>query len=121
MIQKTKGIVLRSIKYGETSLIVSVLTELFGLQSYLVKGFRINDEYSESKHYLDLEEGTFVEDQPKHPHYLQDREAAAVNDILKIMQPSELELVPLNQESRRRILHALEEYYLLHIPEFGML
>ena len=40
MIHKTKGIVLRSVKYGETSMIVTILTELFGLQSYLVNGVR---------------------------------------------------------------------------------
>lgn len=40
MIHFTKGIVLRSIKYGETSLIVSIFTELFGIQSYLVNGVR---------------------------------------------------------------------------------
>src|SRR4051794_14343326 len=40
MIHKTKGIVLRSVKYGETSLVVTVFTELFGLQSYLVNGVR---------------------------------------------------------------------------------
>ncbi len=40
MIHKTKGIVLRAVKYGETSLIVTILTELFGLQSYLVNGVR---------------------------------------------------------------------------------
>ena len=232
MIHKTKGIVLRSVKYGETSLIVTVFTELFGLQSYLVNGvrtvskkgatkaalfqpaaildlvayhnefknlqrlkefkwdylyqhiysdvrknavalfmielltkclkqpeanadlfyftedslhhldeandtvtanfplffalhlaaffgFRISDEYSQIKHYLDLEEGTFVEKQPEHQHYLQDREAAAVSHLLKIMQPAELEQVALNQELRRRITHALEEYYTLHIPDFG--
>lgn len=232
MIHKTKGIVLRSVKYGETSLVVTVFTELFGLQSYLVNGirtvskkggtkaalfqpaaildliayhnefknlqrlkefkwdylyhhilsdvrknavalfmielltkclkqpeanadlfyftedslhhldeanetvtanfplffalhlavffgFRISDEYSETKHYLDLEEGTFVEEQPKHPHYLQDREAAAVSHILKTMQPTELQEVALNQELRRRITHAVEEYYKLHIPDFG--
>lgn len=37
---KTKGIVLRTVKYGETSLVVTVYTELFGLQSYLVNGVR---------------------------------------------------------------------------------
>jgi DNA repair protein RecO (recombination protein O) len=37
---KTKGIVLRSTKYGETSLIVTVFTELAGLQSYMLKGIR---------------------------------------------------------------------------------
>src|SRR5450432_4227464 len=40
MIHKTKGIVLRSVKYGETSMIVTILTELLGLQSYLVNGVR---------------------------------------------------------------------------------
>ncbi len=39
-VHKTKGIVLRTVRYGETSLIVSVFTELFGLQSYLVNGVR---------------------------------------------------------------------------------
>lgn len=232
MIHKTKGIVLRSVKYGETSLVVTIFTELFGMQSYLVNGvrtptkkgtpkanlfqptaildlvayrnefknlqrlkefrwaflyqhilsdvkknavalfmiellskclkqpeanaelfyfvedalhhldeandtvtanfplffalhlavffgFRIADEFSETIHYLDLEEGRFVEDQPKHSHYLQDREASAVSHILKIMQPGELQEVALNQETRRRIIHALEEYYVLHIPDFG--
>jgi DNA repair protein RecO (recombination protein O) len=234
MIHKTKGIILRSVKYGETSLVVSVFTELFGLQSYIVNGvrtatrkstpkanlfqpaaildlvayhnqfknlqrlkefrwsflyqhilsdvrknavalfmmellgkclkqpeanaelfyfaedalhhldsandavtgnfplffalhlavffgFRISDEYTSELHYLDLEEGTFTADQPKHPWYLQDREAAAVSHILKVMHPSELEQVQLNQETRRRITHAVEEYYNLHIPDFGAL
>jgi DNA repair protein RecO (recombination protein O) len=234
MIAKTKGIVLRSIKYGETSLVVTMFTEVFGVQSYLVNGvrttqkkgaskaslfqpaslldlvayqnefsnlqrlkeyrweflyqhvlsnvrknavalfmielvtkclkqpepnaelfyfvedalhrlddatesvtgnfplffalhlavffgFRINDEFSEEKHFLDLEEGRFVEDQPVHQYYLIDLEAAAVSQILKIMQPQELEQVYLSQEMRRRIMHALEQFYALHVPEFGTL
>lgn len=234
MIQKTKGVVLRSVKYGETSLIVTIFTELFGVQSYLVNGvrqaskkgsakatffqpasilelvayhndfnklqrlreykwdflyqhvlsdvrknavamfmvellakclkqpepnpdlyyfvedalhhldsaneavtgnfplffalhlavffgFRVSDEYSEEKHYLDLQEGQFTSQQPQHQFYLLDREAAAVSDILKIMQPQELEEVFLNQEMRRRITHAIEQYYAFHIPEFGTL
>lgn len=40
MLQTTKGIVLRSVKYGETSLICSIFTEQYGIQSYLVKGIR---------------------------------------------------------------------------------
>jgi DNA repair protein RecO (recombination protein O) len=235
VIQKSKGIVLRSVKYGETSLVVTLFTELFGVQSYMVNGvrtsgkksgsaraslfqpagileliayqnqfsklqrlkeyrwaylfqqlfsdvprnavamfmvellskclkqpepqpdlfyfmedalhqldtssdkvmanfplffaihlavffgFRISDQYTDETHYLDLEEGLFVNHQPAHPHYLQDREAAAVSQILKVMQPSELEQVNLNVESRRRITHALEQYYALHIPDFGTL
>ena len=40
MLHKTKGIVFRFTKYGETSIIVSIFTELFGLQSYIVNGVR---------------------------------------------------------------------------------
>lgn len=40
MLRNTKGIVLRSVKYGETSLILSIFTEVIGLQSYMLKGVR---------------------------------------------------------------------------------
>jgi DNA repair protein RecO (recombination protein O) len=41
MLYSTKGIVLRAVKYGETSLIVLMYTELFGIQSYIVNGVRL--------------------------------------------------------------------------------
>ncbi len=40
MLHKTRGIVLHHIKYADTSLIVKIYTEVFGLQAYLVKGVR---------------------------------------------------------------------------------
>lgn len=40
MLYKTRGIVFRFTKYGETSIIVNVFTESFGLQSYIVNGVR---------------------------------------------------------------------------------
>jgi len=234
MLHKTKGIVLKAVKFGETSLVVTVFTELFGLQSYIVNGirtaskkgaskaayfqpasildlvvynnqlanlqrikefkwahlyahifsdvfknavalyvielvnkavkepeahnelfyfiedallhldsasktvtanfplffalqlpqffgFRIADEVGTDAHYLDLQEGVFVEDQPKHPYYLEGREAEAVGYILKSRQPHELDDLKLTQEIRRRILAALETYYALHIADFGTL
>ena len=39
-LHKTKGIVLRTVKYGETSLIATLYTELFGIQTYIVNGVR---------------------------------------------------------------------------------
>jgi DNA repair protein RecO (recombination protein O) len=233
MIQKTKGIVLRTIKYGETSIVATMFTEAFGLQSYLVNGvrtaskkgagskagmfqpgtilelvayhnefnnlqrlrefrwsvlfknifsdvrknavavfmiellgkclkqpeanaelfyfaedalvhldqanekvtanfplffalhlavffgFRISQEGTGPVQYLDLEEGVFTDHQPVHQHYLQDREAEAVAELLKTMQPEELEGIALNQESRRRIMQAIEMYYAFHMPDFG--
>ena len=234
MIHKTKGIVLRNVKFGETSLVVSIYTELFGLQSYMVNGvrtatrksspkasmfqpasildlvvyhnesnnlqrikefkwahlyqhiysdvpknavslfmvellnkclkepepnadlfyfiedallhldkasvivtanfplffalhlavffgFRISDEFSEQHPYLDLQEGVFVSTQPQHSNYLDDKAAEITSYILKVMHPSELEDLHLNQEFRRRLLQAYEQYYVLHLPEFGAL
>ncbi len=40
MLYKTRGVVFRFTKYGETSIIVTLFTELFGLQSYIVNGVR---------------------------------------------------------------------------------
>ena len=40
MLQKTRGIVLSYFRYRETSVIVRIYTEEFGLQSYLVNGVR---------------------------------------------------------------------------------
>ncbi len=49
MTHKTKGIVLRTVKYGDTSIITTVYTELFGVQSYIVKGVRQNTKKSSAK------------------------------------------------------------------------
>lgn len=40
MLQTTRGIILRSVKYGETSLVVTVFTEHHGVQAYLAQGVR---------------------------------------------------------------------------------
>jgi len=40
MLFKTRGIVLHHIKYSETSVIVTIYTEVFGRQSYLINGVR---------------------------------------------------------------------------------
>jgi DNA repair protein RecO (recombination protein O) len=232
MIHKTKGIVLRAVKYGETSMVVSIFTELFGLQSYMVNGvrttskqgsnksvffqppalldliayhnefknlqrlkeykwsylykdvlsdirknavavfmvelltkclkqpepnpdlfyfiedslqhldhadetvtanfplffalhlpvffgFRITDNYSEERNFLDLEEGSFFSERPDHSHYLSDKESASISHLLQIMQPGELKDVILNQQVRRKLVSAIESYYSLHVQDFG--
>ncbi len=49
MIHATKGIVLRTVKYGDTSIITSIYTELFGIQQYIVKGVRQSTKTSAGK------------------------------------------------------------------------
>jgi DNA repair protein RecO (recombination protein O) len=231
-LHKTKGIVLRTVKYGETSIIVTIFTELFGVQSYLINGvrtaakkgtgkassfqpsaildlvvyhnelkhlnrikefkwevmyqhilsdvrknavalfmielltkclkqpepnpdlfhftvdcflhldksrmavmanlplffalhlpyhfgFRMTDNYSEEKRFLDLQDGKFVTEQPRHPHFLEDKQAAITSQLLKVMQLQELEDIKLNHEFRRNLLFVYETYYKLHIQDFG--
>lgn len=43
MLHQTRGIVLKSTAYKESSVIVKAYTELFGLQSYIVNGVRKNN------------------------------------------------------------------------------
>ena len=235
MLHNTKGIVLRSIKYGETSVIVSIYTELFGIQSYLINGvrksskrsagsaasfqpaalldlvvyhndlkqlqrvrefrwshlyeyvffdvrknavslymvellqkcfkepeqneplynfiedafihldraeeavvgnfalyfslhlagffgFRIEDNYGQQKNnILDLQEGLFTSAPPSHSYYIEGLLAETTSQLLKTMQPGELKQMRLNQSTRRQLLQAYEDYYALHLPEFGRL
>ncbi len=46
MLQKTRGIVFRFVKFGETSIIANIFTEQFGLQGYMIKGVRTNSRKS---------------------------------------------------------------------------
>ncbi|MGC4037989.1 MAG: DNA repair protein RecO [Chitinophagaceae bacterium] len=231
-LHKTKGIVLRTVKYGETSVIVTFFTELFGVQSYLVNGvrtsskkgsgkanlfqptaildlivyynelknlqrikefkwsilyknilsdvtknaialfmiellskclkqpesnpdlfafaedsllhldrsetveaanfplffalnlsgffgLRINDNYSDRYSILDLQEGSFVNEKPDHPFFIDQKEAKVTADLLRVMQTAELNQIQLNQDFRRSLLFAYEKYYALHMQDFG--
>ena len=236
MTHKTKGIVLKSIRYGETSLVVTVFTELFGVQTYMVNGVRSSkktgnkaalyqpgslldmDVYhndQKSMHrirecswsflyknvlsdvvknsiavfmvellqktlkqpeqnsdlfyfceealqqldtapaavaanfplyfslqltqffgfrfsdwkpplspeprpvYLDLLEGVFTDQLPEHLHFMETEDALLTSELLKIMQPYELDQVKMNHHKRRHLLQKFMEYYGLHIPDFG--
>lgn len=54
MLNKTRGIVFRFTKYGETSIIVNIFTEAFGLQSYIVNGVRSSSTKSKIALYQPL-------------------------------------------------------------------
>ena len=233
MTHKTKGIVLRTIKYGETSVVVTIFTELFGVQTYMVNGvrsakkssakanhfqpaaildlvvyhsdqkamqrikefswgylftqvlsgviknsvalymvellqkclkqpeentplfyfceevlvwldtldssvtanlplyfalqlphffgFKINDNYNEKRSILDLAEGDFVSSQPEHPHFIAGEYARVTSQLLKVMQPRELSQFKLHHDTRRHLLLLYQDYYALHIPDFGLM
>ncbi len=84
-------------------------------------GFRIDDNYNATRIYLDLQEGTYREQRPDHPHFLEGKQAEITSQLLKVMQPAELAGIRLNHEFRRSLLQRYETYYALHVPDFGTL
>ena len=232
LLHQTKGLVLRAVKYGETSLVVSVFTELFGLQQYIVNGvrsskksssisiallqpgnlidmivyqnekqvlqrikecrsaynfsmiymditknavllymiellqkclkqpdaqaelfyfledmlkgldnaglrqtaniplfytihlshffgFRLMDNYSSTKNYLDLHEGQFQENVPLHQKVIHPPMSEKVSQLLKVMQLSELDDIELNKNQRNLLLDDLLHFYSIHVHPFG--
>jgi len=91
----------------------------FALHLPVFFGFRFSDNYSERHPFLDLQEGEFVKEQPKHPHFLDDKQAFVTSQLLKVQQPEELGDIKLNHDFRRNLLYAYETYYALHVQDFG--
>jgi DNA repair protein RecO (recombination protein O) len=59
MLHKTRGIVFKTTDYGETSVIVQIFTEKFGLQSYIINGVKkpkakISQNMLQPLHLLDM-------------------------------------------------------------------
>ncbi len=234
MTHKTKGIILRTIAYGETSVITSAYTELFGVQSYIVKGIRkgsktsqgkssyfqpgamldmevyhnelknlqfvkefnwsylyehvffnvvknaaamymiellqhslkqpeanpelfylvedslkqldkssdaltanlplyftlhlaselglrMQGEYSAKTPVFDLQDGNFVREAPAHQLYIADDLAQSTSLINNIMFYNDLENIHLNRNTRRSLLQAYQQFFALHIQDFGEL
>lgn len=91
----------------------------FALHLPVFFGFRVSDNYSQRNPFLDLREGEFVKDQPAHPHFLDDKQAFVTSQLLKVRQPEELEDIKLNHDFRRNLLFVYENYFALHIQDFG--
>ena len=93
----------------------------FALHLPVFFGFRINDNYSGKNIFLDLQEGSFIQEQPSHPYFIEDKQAAVTSQLLKTQRPEELEEIKLNHDFRRNLLYVYEKYYALHIQDFGAL
>lgn len=234
MTHKTKGIILRTVKYGETSLVVNAYTELFGLQTYLVRGVRqqtkkgmgranlfqpgallemvvyhnelknlqyirefkwsylyqhlysdvvkncvalfmielvaksikqpesnaelyyfieqnlmvldeaepgvmanlplhfalhlaarlgfgIAEKGGDEEVILNLQEGRFTTEVPAHGNYIEGKLADATAELVHIQNAVSLFRIKLNQQQRRQLMKAYEQFYLYHISDFGLL
>lgn len=82
-------------------------------------GFKIDDNFTETTCFLDLQEGMFADDRPHHPYYLEKDIAQPTSEILKTQHPSELVQIKIPHAKRRLLLTKLMEYYSLHVQDFG--
>lgn len=84
-------------------------------------GLKLEDDYSENNPILDLVEGRFVDLSPPHPHFLQNDHSFFISQLLKVQHPDELVMIRLNAMLRKEMLYALQDFYGLHIHDFGIM
>ncbi|MDH7463861.1 DNA repair protein RecO [Chitinophagaceae bacterium 26-R-25] len=82
-------------------------------------GFKIFDDYETGNNILNLQEGVFQKEYPQHQFFIEGDLSYTVSQLLKVQQPSELSQIKLNRQSRQSLMHSLELFYALHVPEFG--
>jgi len=82
-------------------------------------GFQPAERESSSGHILDLQEGVFTNTPPLHVYSAEGKAVESLKDLLKVRLPHELSEISLTSTVRRELLQILEQYYALHIPEFG--
>lgn len=77
----------------------------------------VNSQLVNSQLYFDLMAGCYCDHQPPHAHFLRSAEAEVLPLLFRMDYPT-MHLFRLSRQQRLRILHVLNEYYRLHVPNF---
>lgn len=91
----------------------------FALQLSVHFGFGLARRHPEGPCFLDLQEGRYVSESPAHPHFLEGALCEAMAAAGRCRDASMMAELPLNRQTRRRLLHAMETFYALHVADFG--
>jgi DNA repair protein RecO (recombination protein O) len=91
----------------------------FTLQLAHFFGLRLNDNYSEKRNHFSINEGSFTGKLLANEYFAEPDISFHISQLLKALQPKDLEEIKLNKNIRRTILAVLENYYAFHISEFG--
>jgi DNA repair protein RecO (recombination protein O) len=76
---------------------------------------------AEENYFFDLQESLFTNVKPFHPYFIEGKSALVTADLLLVRRPAELSEIKLNQDLRRHLLKVYEQYYAMHIQDFGVL
>jgi DNA repair protein RecO (recombination protein O) len=82
-------------------------------------GFGISGSTASEERWLDLQEGSYVDKVPPHPHFISGEQAQLTARLLAARNPRELEGLVISKALKRELYNRYQEYYLLHVPEFG--
>ncbi len=86
------------------------------LSKYL--GFFPQGKYSSDYSIFDLQGGNFVNQLPKHPHFLASPHSKLLNDFINETYPT-IHLIKMDKIQRKQLLQAIINFYQLHISGFG--
>lgn len=130
MLKNTEGLVLRNIKYGETSIISTMYTKDFGLQAYLIRGARSNRKTGIKANYFQV--GQFLEISVYHKpgknlQYIKEVKLSAAHAIQSqniVKQSiaqfcSELVLRCIKEEEENKLLYYFLSKYFSKIRTMG--
>jgi DNA repair protein RecO (recombination protein O) len=106
---------------GASERVVANYPLFFALHLAGFLGFRIQNDQTEKTPILDLREGLFVSEQPAHHDSLDQPYSGITSQLLQVRVPEELQDLPLNQENRRILMQAYQAFYILHVPDFGVM
>ena len=73
-----------------------------------------------NENYFDLQASEYTDRQPLHQHFLSGEEASAVARFMKIGYLN-MHRFHLNRHQRKRVLEVVNDYYMLHVPDFRRL
>jgi DNA repair protein RecO (recombination protein O) len=101
--------------------VVANLPLHFALHLAAWLGFGIAEKEGNEDAALDLQEGKFTMVTPAHGAYLDGQLAEATAELVQLQNAVSIFRVKLNQQQRRQLLQAYEQFYLYHIADFGSL
>jgi DNA repair protein RecO (recombination protein O) len=91
----------------------------FSLKLAGMLGFGMEDEYTDTHAYLDMQAGSFVQEYPIHGQYLDADLSYITHQLLQQHTGVTLYRIKLQQAQRRMLLQAYIHFFQFHLPDFG--
>lgn len=91
----------------------------FGVELAAQLGFQLQNNYSPSSCWLDLQEGSFVKEPPIHGMYFNRAQSQVIHQLLEHETAVTLYRIKLNRLQRREMIEGMLHFYRFHIADFG--